>query len=184
MKIVAALLLVLPLAAHAGGLAPPLSGAIACQGNDSAFSREAETLIAAQIGNQRIKLAPRASPLTPNPVLTRIAQQRACDMAQGIVPFSHRDADGNFIALKLVRARFGLEGLMGENIAERGASRDSSGVVPFDPEEFSRITVNEWMASAEHRANILSPYFGYSGIGVAMVNGTAVATELFYSPAP
>ena len=181
MLILRPLLLSLPLCMAVGHLSYS-EPSTACQGSDQTFSQKAEALIAAEIGVERKKFARTAPALQTNPELTRIARARSCGMAQGIVPFSHLSPEGDFIAEQQVRASFGLIGAMGENIAERGASMDTRGVVPFSPEEFSRAAVSAWMDSDEHRANIINPHFNLSGIGVAMVHNRAVATQVFHGP--
>ena len=128
------------------------------------------------------KFARSAPTFQSNPDLTRIARARSFGMAQGIVPVSHLDTEGDFVAEGQVRGSFGLIGITGESIAERGASADMRGIVPFSPEEFSRAAVSAWMESDEHRANIVNPHFNLSGIGVAMVHDRAVATQVFHGP--
>jgi uncharacterized protein YkwD len=155
---------------------PPPSTAPALCGNDETFAQEAEALIAQEIGTQRTKVAPDAPPLMPDIDLTRIAQRRSCDMARGTSDFSHTDAQGNFIAGDMVRARFGPYGSVGENIMEMSGTR------AFGPEEFARVAVEGWMKSPGHRANILNPRYDTSGVGVAMAGDRAFATQVFRGP--
>jgi uncharacterized protein YkwD len=161
-------------------LAPPPSMAPAPCGN-GAFAQEAEALIAEGISAERTKFAPGAPPLMPDIDLTRIAQRRSCDMARGTSDFSHTDAQGNFIAGYMVRARFGPYGSVGENIMEMGGTVQM-GRLPFSVEQFAREAVEGWMESPGHRKNILNPRYNSSGIGVAMVGGQAIATQVFRGP--
>ena len=90
-----------------------------------------------------------------------IARQRSGDMANG-APFAHEDSAGHFVASEKVQARFGQYGTIGENIMmERDPAR------AFDAEAFARRAVQGWMNSEGHRANILSPAYDRSGVGVA-----------------
>jgi len=153
-----------------------------CQGSDQAFAQKAEALIIEGIDGERAQLAPDAPRLKPDPELTRIARLRSCDMAHG-ADFSHTDGEGNFIAGEMVEQRFGRYGATGENIMKMGSSL-APGVAtrPFGPEEFARVAVDGWMKSPGHRENILNSRYDLSGIGVAMVDGQAFATQIFRGP--
>ena len=156
--------------------APPRRDAGACPGEDQAFARDAEYLIARGIAAARAEFAAGAPALKPDPGLTAIAQGRSCEMALGERPFSHDDAQGNFIAASRVNEIFGPYGAIGENIMEMGGSRT------IDARQFARIAVDGWMKSPGHRANILDPSYDQSGIGVALVGGQAFATQVFFGP--
>jgi uncharacterized protein YkwD len=160
-------------------LAPPprTAPALACQDGDQRFAQEAEALIALRIAAARAQFAPAAPRLAPDPDLTAMAQVRSCAMASGDADFSHTDTAGNFIAGRMVRERFGPYGLVGENIMEASGTGRS-----FGPEEFAKAAVDGWMKSPGHRADILSPRYDISGIGVARLGGQAVATQIFRGP--
>ena len=160
---------------------PPSATPNLCQNRNQAFAQEAEVLIADGINEERAKFAPDAPPLMPDIDLTRIAQQRSCDMARGMSDFSHTDAEGNFIAADMVHRIFGPYGSVGENIMEL-AGTVQFGRLPFSPEQFAREAVEGWMESPGHRKNILNPRYDSSGIGVAMVGGQALATQVFRGP--
>jgi len=155
------------------GIAPSL-----CRSQNQAFAQEAEALIAERIDEERAKFAPGAPPLMPDLDLTRIAQQRSCDMARGMSDFSHTDAEGNFIAADMVHKIFGPYGAVGENIMEMGGTFTRS----FGAEEFAGAAVEGWMKSPGHRENILNPRYDSSGIGVAMAGDRAFATQVFRGP--
>ena len=138
-------------------------------------------MITEGINEERTKFAPDAPPLMPDIDLTRIAQQRSCDMARGMSDFSHTDTQGNFIAGDMAHKIFGPYGSVGENIMEM-AGTVQWGRLPFSPEQFAREAVEGWMESPGHRKNILNPRYDSSGIGVAMVGGQALATQVFRGP--
>ena len=162
---------------------PPFPGerAASCPYSDQAFARVAEALIVQGIDAERARFAPDAPRLKSDPELTRIARLRSCAMAHG-GEFSHTDERGNFIAGEMVEASFGHYGAIGENIMKMGSSFAPIATRPFGPEEFARISVDGWMKSPGHRENILNPRYDLSGIGVAMVDGQAFATQVFHGP--
>jgi uncharacterized protein YkwD len=137
--------------------------------------RAAETLIAEGIDAERARFAPDAPRLAQDPDLTDIARERSDTMAHG-APFSHEDVNGRFIAADMVRERFGPHGAIGENILEMHGSQG------FDAASFAQNAVSSWMTSPGHRANILSPDYVSSGIGVAVNGGDAYATQVFRAP--
>jgi len=49
----------------------------------------------------------------------------------------------------------------------------------IDEEELAKETVNGWMNSAGHRANILNGNYNQAGLGVSYVNGYVIATQVF-----
>jgi hypothetical protein len=49
----------------------------------------------------------------------------------------------------------------------------------FSEEEVVRETVDGWMNSSGHRANILETDFNESGIGIAIVGGYVISTQVF-----
>jgi uncharacterized protein YkwD len=137
--------------------------------------RAAETLIAQHVDAERARLAPDAPQLTPDPDLTDIARDHSEAMAHG-APFSHEDENGRFVAADRVHERFGPYGAIGENILEIYGSRD------FDAAAFAERAVSGWMTSLGHRANILSPDYRSSGIGVSVNGAYAYATQVFRGP--
>ena len=137
--------------------------------------RQAELLIAQGIGAARAGQAPDAPKLGSDDALVDIARLRSQAMAGG-APLSHVDAKGRFIAGDMMQAHYGPKGAFGENIGE---AYDSRG---FDPQGFAKQMVEGWMNSPGHRKNILSPDFTMSGIGVAVRDGHAFVTQVFYGP--
>lgn len=151
-----------------------------CPRDDQAFAAKAEILIRVALDAERAKFAPDRPKLSPDPDLIDIAEQRSCAIAHG-ADFSHTDAEGHFIAADMVKARFGPHGFFGENIMKMG-TMETIGVRFFGAGEFARAAVKGWMESPGHRDNILNPGFDLAGIGVAKVDGEAVATEVFFAP--
>jgi uncharacterized protein YkwD len=147
-------------------------------GENARAEQEAERLIATRIDEFRARLAPNAPHLSSDPELVRIARVRATALAHG-APFSHQDLEGHFPAIDLVKAQFGPYGFIGENIfMEMRAGRG------FDASAFAKIAADDWMASEEHRDNILSPDFDASGVGVTVFGTQAYATQIFRGPPP
>jgi uncharacterized protein YkwD len=139
---------------------------------------QAEALIAKGIDDARAELAPEAPKLARNGELDRIAKIRSEAIAKGIDPFAHEDSKGNPAATDMMRDRISPYGAFGENIMYDYHSR-----APFDPERFAKTAVQGWLDSPGHRANILSPDFDRSGIGVAINGGYTYATQVFLGPA-
>ena len=135
---------------------------------------QAEMLIAKGIEEARAKFEPDAPKLLGNGELNRIARLRSEAMAKGIDPFAHEDAKGRPAASDMMRERISPYGAFGENIMM--ASR---GRAAFDPVSFAKIAVDGWLKSPGHRANILAHDFDSTGIGVAINETEAYATQVF-----
>jgi len=138
--------------------------------------QEAEAIIAQRIDGERARFAPDAPRLVANGELTRIARERSNDMAHG-APFAHEDSQGRLAASEMMRARINPFGSFGENIMME--TREN---LPFNASAFAKEAVEGWMASEGHRANILSPDYDRSGIGVVVNGGNAYATQVFMGP--
>jgi len=141
-----------------------------------ANERAAEAIITERIDAERARLAPGSPHLVTDSSLASMAHQRSDDMAHG-APFAHEDNEGHFAVAEKVRARFGAYGAVGENIMmERDPAR------AFAPEAFARRAVQGWMNSEGHRANILSPAYDRSGVGVVIEGSYIYATQVFWGP--
>jgi uncharacterized protein YkwD len=152
--------------------------ALAQTAAETEFAHKAEAAISHYIDEARAKNAPGAPRLKPDAELLKIARARSADLAHG-APFSHQDHLGNYPAIDMVKARFGPYGFIGENIAaEWGYFGDG------DIDAFARRTVDGWMGSEEHRANILLPDFDASGIGVVVLGDHAYITQVFRGDPP
>ena len=167
---IVAFLAALMLAAPARPAPAPVSMARAIE--------EAEALIAKGIAEARAELEPGAPKLLPNGELDRIARLRSEAMAKGTDPFAHEDAQGRPAATDMMRDRVSPYGAFGENIMVEGRGR-----APFNPAAFAKTAVEGWLESPTHRANILSHFFNRSGVGVAVNETAAYATQVFMGPA-
>jgi uncharacterized protein YkwD len=144
----------------------------------TADETRAQTLIADGINAERKRRAPNAAALKTDADLTTIARARSDAIAHG-APFAHEDRPGHFPAIEMVTARFGPAGAIGENLFGAGGTGRR-----FDPAAFAKQAISTWMASDEHRPNILDPGFDASGIGVAVIGDAAYATQIFRGPPP
>src|SRR5215470_9752729 len=165
---VAALLIFAPLS-HAQRGAPSPASVVRAE-------HQAEAVIANLINEQRARYVPDAPELQTNGELNRIARERSNYMAHG-GPFAHEDAEGHLPANDMMKSRVSQYGYFGENIMTE--TREG---LPFDAQHFAQEAVDGWMGSDGHRANILSPNYDRSGIGVVIVGDTAYATQVFYGP--
>jgi len=136
----------------------------------------AEEVIAQLIDEQRARYAQDAPRLVANGELDRIARERSGYMAHG-GPFAHEDAQGRLAANDMIKSRVSQYGYFGENIMME--TREN---LPFDAQHFAQEAVDGWMASEGHRANILSPNYDRSGIGVVINGNSAYATQVFFGP--
>jgi uncharacterized protein YkwD len=116
----------------------------------------------------RLRVRSGFAPLAWDPDLCRLARSHSQKMAQ-LGYFSHVDPDG---ARLRDRARaFGIEhfSVLGENIAYNLGYDDPGG-----------FAVERWMASADHRANLLSPEFHDMAIGTFVAaDGSVYLTQIF-----
>ena len=160
-------------------LTAPLAQAAALPSPRAAAADElrAQTLIADGINAERKRRAPEAPALKTDTDLTAIARARSDAIAHG-APFAHEDRPGHFPAVEMVTAKFGRSGAIGENLFGAG------GTGRFDPAAFAKQAVAGWMASNEHRSNILDLGFDASGVGVVVVGDAAYATQVFRGPPP
>ena len=106
-------------------------------------------------------------PLTREPALDAVAREHSVDMAVRHY-FAHETPEGLTPPDRL--ARGGIEGitLAGENVGltSRG-----------DP---NREILEGWLASPEHRRNLLMPAFNATGIGIARAaDGTLFYTQVY-----
>jgi uncharacterized protein YkwD len=106
-------------------------------------------------------------PLTREPALDAVAREHSVDMATRHY-FAHETPEGLTPPDRL--ARGGIEGitLAGENVGltSRG-----------DP---NREILDGWLASPEHRRNLLMPAFNATGIGIARAaDGTLFYTQVY-----
>jgi uncharacterized protein YkwD len=133
-----------PLAADACGSADATPTAA----NTAAVAAAALCLINAQRASNGL------SALVDNPQLAAAAQAHSADMVvRGY--FSHASTDGHDFSARIAAAGYSGQAT-GENLAWGAGAQSTPAQI-----------VAGWMNSPEHRANILSPAFVSSGIGVA-----------------
>src|SRR5690606_36401283 len=87
--------------------------------------------------------------LTTNSMLNSAAQSKASDMIARSY-FSHVDPDGNYVWPKITAAGYGPYLALGENLAMDFSSASA--------------TVEAWMNSPTHRANIVNENFQDQGL--------------------
>lgn len=92
--------------------------------------------------------------LTPNPILTRAAQEKANRMVKSHF-FNHTEPDGTTYFARIFNAGYRFSAA-GENLARNYGS--------------TRTLMRSWLGSAAHRSNILNPQ--YTNVGVGMAYGT------------
>ena len=132
-------------------------------------------------------------PLAWNRSLHQIARNYSQDMARRRF-FSHTDPEGHDFIDRYQRAGFNCaskisrftKSLGGENIAYNNlypsiARQDERTVTSRNTEEqLAAAVVRQWMMSAGHRRNILTPYFQQEGIGIAIgKDGKVLVTQNF-----
>lgn len=105
------------------------------------------------------RAAHHVQPLRLDPALTRAARAHTAEMLRGNV-FSHGDFYGRMTS-------FHLSGSLGENLAWGSGGYGTAASI-----------VRMWLASPEHRANLLRPGYRRLGLGIAhgSFQGAAGAT--------
>ncbi|HVV27901.1 MAG TPA: CAP domain-containing protein [Rhizomicrobium sp.] len=134
-----------------------------------------EMRIAVLVEEQRHKLDTKAKPLAIDPELSKVARERAADMAAKNY-LAHAAPDGETSASLLMRDDAKWQGLLGENLAAQHYTKESGVAV----DEFARRFLDEWMKSPPHRDNMAFPGYDHAGVGAA-VNGDTVYVALLFS---
>jgi uncharacterized protein YkwD len=97
-----------------------------------------------------------------------LARMHSGDMA-AIKFFSHRGSDGSMVDERADRLGMGAWRVIGENIAYMRGYPDPAA-----------LAVEKWMASPEHRKNLLGPNWKESAVGIAITSdGTYYMTQVF-----
>jgi uncharacterized protein YkwD len=119
----------------------------------------------------RLRAAAGLAPLRHHATLAHVAQAYAQKMGtEGF--FSHSDPEGKTVLDRVTGAGYRWR-IVGENLAR----------VKTKPGNEVAFTVNGWMNSAVHRANILRPDYTEGGVGIAkMPDGTTYLVQVFASP--
>ena len=132
--------------------------------------------IAVLIEEERLKLDPTAKALATDPELTRIAEERARDMATKSY-LAHAAPNGDTSASLLMAQDEKWQGLLGENLAAQHYVKQSG----VDVEAFARRFLDEWVKSDPHRDNLAYPAYDRTGVGAAVNADTVYVTQLFAS---
>lgn len=116
------------------------------------------------------RVANGLSPLVMDSAVRAVARAHSQDMANRKY-FSHETPEGLHSWDRLINAGVSYTS-MAENIAKNMGFSDPSGVA-----------VDGWMNSEGHRANILTPGFTHTGMGVALDDeGYTIFTQVFVTP--
>jgi uncharacterized protein YkwD len=134
-----------------------------------------ENRIAALVGEERLKLDPKARPLAVDTELSRIARARAADMAKKNY-LAHQGPDGATSASLLMQQDARWQGLLGENLAAQHYTKEDGVAV----EDFARRFLDEWLKSPPHRDNMAFANYDHAGVGAA-VNGDTVYVAVLFS---
>ena len=135
-----------------------------------------EFRIEALTEEQRLKLDPKAKPLSLDPELSRIARERAADMAAKNY-LAHAAPNGDTSATLLMAEDAKFQGLLGENLAAQHYVRQSG----VDVEQFAQRFLDEWMKSQPHRENLAFADYDRTGVGAAVNGDTVYVAQLFAS---
>jgi uncharacterized protein YkwD len=133
-----------------------------------------ETRIAVLVEEQRMRLDPAAKPLAIDPELSRIARQKAADMAAQNY-LAHDAPNGDTAATLLMAQDANFQGLLGENLAAQHYTMQSGVAV----DAFATRFLYTWMNSTPHRENLAFPDYNRTGVGAAVSGDTVYVAQLF-----
>jgi len=133
-----------------------------------------EMRIAILVEEQREKLDPKAKTLAIDPELTRIARQRAQDMADKRY-LAHAAPNGDTSASLLMAEDTKFQGLLGENLAAQHYLAQSG----VDVDQFAKRFLETWMNSRPHRDNFAFADYDRTGVGAAVNGDTVYVAQLF-----
>jgi len=133
-----------------------------------------EGRIATLIEAARENLDPKAHKLVLDAELSRIARQRAQDMATKNY-LAHAAPNGDTAASLLMAEDDKWQGLLGENLAAQHYTKESG----VDVEQFAQRFLETWMNSAPHRDNLAYAQYDHTGVGAAVNGDTVYVAQLF-----
>ena len=133
-----------------------------------------ELRIAILVEEQREKIDPKARPLAIDPELSRIARERALDMAAKNY-LAHAAPNGDTSASLLMAEDEKFQGLLGENLAAQHYVPQSG----VDADLFAKRFLDTWMNSPPHRENLAFADYDRTGIGAAVNGDTVYVAQLF-----
>ncbi len=123
-----------------------------------------EENIYALINSERQKS--ELQPLVPNDILSHVASLRATDMLENNY-FSHQSPNG-LMPWDIATIENYEYSILGENLA----------LDYYNAEE----VINDWMASPNHRNNILNPLYSETGIEVIQNSDNLLIVQIFAQP--
>jgi uncharacterized protein YkwD len=134
-----------------------------------------EKRIMTLVEEERMKIDPKAKPLTADPELAKVARARARDMAAKNY-LAHAAPNGDTSASLLMAQDDKFQGLLGENLAAQHYTRQGGVAV----EDFARRFLETWLNSPPHRENMAFAQYDRTGVGAA-VNGDTVYVALLFA---
>jgi uncharacterized protein YkwD len=133
-----------------------------------------ELRIAVLVEEQRLRLDPAARPLAIDPELSRIARQKAADMAAKNY-LAHAAPNGDTSASLLMDQDARFQGLLGENLAAQHYTLQGGVAV----DAFAQRFLETWLGSAPHRENLAFADYDRTGVGAAVNGDTVYVAQLF-----
>ncbi|HEU4550627.1 MAG TPA: CAP domain-containing protein [Rhizomicrobium sp.] len=133
-----------------------------------------ESRILALVGTERTKIDPRAKALRLDPELTKVARERARDMAAKHY-LAHAAPNGDTSASLLMAQDATFQGLLGENLAAQHYAPQSG----ISVEDCARRFLETWLNSPPHKQNMAFADYDRTGIGAAASGGTVYVVLLF-----
>jgi uncharacterized protein YkwD len=133
-----------------------------------------EMRIAVLVEEQRQRIDPKAKPLAIDPELTRIARERAADMAAKNY-LAHAAPNGETSASLLMAEDEKFQGLLGENLAAQHYVSQSG----VDVDQFAKRFLDTWVNSPPHRDNLAFADYDRTGVGAAVNGDTVYVAQLF-----
>jgi uncharacterized protein YkwD len=131
-----------------------------------------ENRIFALVASERATV--QARPLAQDPELADIARTRSRKMAE-TASFGESGGDDHASASLLMRRDAEFEGLLGENVAALSIPSDTR----LDVDRAAARLVQIWLASPEHRENLMFAGYTRCGVGAADGGHTLYVTTLF-----
>ncbi len=142
------------------------------QKNTDRFSASLIEYIHAETNRERVKRG--LAPLVYDAVLATNATTYSSNMLTNNF-LAHVDLTGCDLTCRFAKSKY-IADWWGENIAQWRSSYSP------DYQEVGEFFMREWLKSAGHKENILSPNFTREGIGVAYENGEVIVTVHFSQP--
>lgn len=133
-----------------------------------------EKRIMSMVESERMKIEPKAKALVPDAELSKVARERAKDMAAKNY-LAHAAPDGETSATLLMAQDANFQGLLGENLAAQHYTPQSGVSV----EEFAKRFLDTWLNSPPHKENLAFKDYDRTGVGAAVNGDTVYVAQLF-----